>query len=543
MGRLNLLWENLKSLGGRKLAALALTFLSVVGLLGVGAYQLSRPSLETLYAGLDRDDVSRIGAALKASAIPFDINPEGNTISVHYGQTAQARMLLAERGLPQSANAGYELFDKVGALGLTSFMQEITRVRAIEGELARTIQLIRGVKAARVHIVMPDEGSFRRAKQPPSASVVIRTEGPDDSSAAQAIRHLVAAALPGMTVDQVTVLNTDGMILTSSDGDATDAVPVKTVSLEKSVSRDIQDNIRKTLTPYLRLPNFQVSVRARINTDRRQTSETIYDPESKVERSIRTVKENSISQNASSAAATSVERNIPQEKPPVADGKQSNDENKKSEELTNYEVSTKTVTTVSGGYTIENLAIAVLINRGAFGNANQAPPKPDVLERQLKEIEQIVASSAGVNKERGDVLKVAAVDFTFNEHEMAPMETPGLADAFHHSFGSIVNAVTMLVIAALIVIFGLKPASRALLAEQPVERVEEPQLLGMEAPFELEAQPAAPEIPAVQELEAFDELTGIARNSARKKLERLIDADELRAASILKRWMRSEEMA
>ncbi len=300
MDQLNLLLDNLKALGGRKLAALGLVFGLVVGVVSIAGYFLSRPAFEPLYAGLDREDVSRIGAALKSSGIPFDVNPEGNTVSVSYGQTAPARMLLAERGLPQSANAGYELFDKVGALGLTSFMQEVTKVRALEGELARTIQLIRGVKAARVHIVMPDEGSFRRAKQPPSASVIIRTEGPDDSSAAQAIRHLVASSLPGMNVDQVTVLNTDGMILSSSDGEATDAVPVKTLTLEKNISRDIQDNIRRTLTPYLRLPNFQVSVRARVNTDRKQTNETIYDPESRVERSVRSVKENSRKTTAAS---------------------------------------------------------------------------------------------------------------------------------------------------------------------------------------------------------------------------------------------------
>ena len=105
-------------------------------------------------------------------AIPFIVRP---------GQTAQARTLLADKGLPNSANAGYELFDKIGSLGLTSFMQEITRVRALEGEIARTIQALKGVKAARVHIVMPARGSFRREQLPPSASVVLRTDGPAEA--------------------------------------------------------------------------------------------------------------------------------------------------------------------------------------------------------------------------------------------------------------------------------------------------------------------------------------------------------------------------
>ena len=124
--------------------------------------------------------MTRIGAALNEAGIPFDVNADGSAVLVRYGQTATARMLLAEKGLPQSANAGYELFDRMGSFGLTSFMQEVTRVRVLEGEIARTIQSLNGVKAARVHIVVPEEGSFRRAQHPPSASVVIRTDSPDE---------------------------------------------------------------------------------------------------------------------------------------------------------------------------------------------------------------------------------------------------------------------------------------------------------------------------------------------------------------------------
>ena len=131
----------------------------------LGGIYLSRPQMDVLYSGLDREDVTRIGAALNEAGIQFDVNADGTAVLVSYGQTAAARMLLAEKGLPQSANAGYELFDQLGSFGLTSFMQDVTRVRALEGEIARTIQSLNGVKAARVHIVMADEGSFRRTPQ------------------------------------------------------------------------------------------------------------------------------------------------------------------------------------------------------------------------------------------------------------------------------------------------------------------------------------------------------------------------------------------
>ena len=169
--------ENLRQLGARKLVALGVIGLLVFALTGLAGYMLSRPAFEPLYSGLDRSDVGRVGSALREAGISFDVSADGTAVLVPYGQTAQARMILAEKGLPANANSGYELFDKLGSLGLTSFMQEVTRVRAIEGELARTIQLMKGVKAARVHIVLPDEGSFRRQRKPSSASVVLRMEG------------------------------------------------------------------------------------------------------------------------------------------------------------------------------------------------------------------------------------------------------------------------------------------------------------------------------------------------------------------------------
>ncbi|WP_036289439.1 flagellar basal-body MS-ring/collar protein FliF [Methylosinus sp. PW1] len=546
MDRLIQLRDNLLGLGPRKLAALAMIFVLVLAVTGVAAYYLSRPNFEVLYAGLDREDVSRIGAALKSNGIPFDINPEGNAVSVHYGQTAQARMMLAERGLPQSANAGYELFDKVGSLGLTSFMQEVTRIRALEGELARTIQLIRGVKAARVHIVLADEGSFRRAKQPPSASVVIRTESPDDSKAAHAIRHLVAASIPGMTVDQVTVLNTDGMLLTTSEGDESDAVPGKTLTLERTVAKDIQDNIRRTLTPYLRLSNFQVSVRTRINTDRKQTNETIFDPESRVERSVRVVKENSTSQNNSTTGSTGSDRNIPQDnKQSASEGKQSNDENKKNEELTNFELSSKTITTVSGGYTVENISIAVLVNRASLGGSGKDAPKPDAVERQIKEIEQLVSTAAGLHKERGDTVKISAVEFMPNENDMGPVEAPGWADALTHQLGSVINALALIAVTVMLVIFGLRPATRALLAETPSAALAEnaSPMLDLDDGIELPFTPLeAPEFTMAAAIDTglIEDIADQEKFTQQKRLEQLIEADEAQAVAILKQWMYAE---
>ena len=425
--QLERLWTSLLGLGARRLAGLGIVGVTVFAVVGFGSYYLSRPDFETLYIGLNAQDVSRIGAALKEAGVTFDVNAQGNAVSVRRGQTSQARMLLAEKGLPTSSNAGYELFDKMGSMGLTSFMQEITRLRALEGEIARTIQAMKGVKGARVHIVLQDTGSFRRTRQQPSASVIIRTESVDDISSAAAIRHLVAAAVPGMTVDQVTVLNTDGVLM-AAGSDAFNASPAKMLTLEKTLGKELHDNVMQTLAPYLGLDNMRVSVALRLNTDKRQINETNFNPEGKTERSVRTVKETGSSQNSNANKATvGVEQNIPADQATTAGpgGDQNKKQNERREELTNYEVSSKTTQTISEGYKVENLAIAVVVNRKRMIAALGDGAAPDALDKQLKEVERLVGSAAGVDAKRGDRITVAAVEFLPNDRAEA-LPAPGL---------------------------------------------------------------------------------------------------------------------
>jgi flagellar M-ring protein FliF len=546
------LWNNLLALGARRLAVLGVMGLSVFAVMVLAGYYLSRPTTEVLYSGLDRQDVAGIGSALKEAGIPFDVSADGASVVVPVGQTAMARMTLAEKGLPHSNSVGNELFDKLGSLGLTSFMQEVTRVRAMEGELARTIQMMRGVKAARVHIVMADEGSFRRARQPPSASVVIRTESADDRSTAQAIRHLVSAALPGMTVDEVTVLNVDGLLL-ASGSDSADREPGNMLALEKSVAQDIQDSVRKTLAPYLSLRNFQISVAARLNTDKKQVNETTYDPESRVERSVRVVKENTSSQNSDGQSPTGVERNLPQAKPTANDAKQSNDQTKKNEELTNYEVSSKTVSTVSSGFVVEGLSVAVLVNRQGITASLGDKATPEAIDKQVKEIEQLVSSAAGLRKERGDTIKVSVVDFVDSGRELEPVEGPSLTEQVMRQSGTLVSAGTVLLVAVLLIWLGLRPATKALLAAPNPNRD------GPIAFLPDGSNTAVGDFAAIvnnqdgnsgnllpEPQDGDDMLRDILarkNKNPQKQLEQLVDYDEGQAAAILKQWIRQGENA
>jgi flagellar M-ring protein FliF len=532
------LLNNLVQLGPRRLMALGLIgFVVLVSVVG-GAYYLSRPEFETLYTGLSREDVTRIGAALRESNIAFDVSSAGDAVSVRPSQTMQARMLLAEKGLPTSANSGYELFDKIGSLGLTSFMQEVTKLRALEGEIARTVQLMKGVKAARVHIVLPVRGSFRATQQPPSASVVLRTDGAVEARTAQSIRHLVAAAVPGMTRDKVTVLDADGTLLLAEEDDVS-AAPIKMASLQKLVGQMVQENIRKALTPYLGLDNFEVSVAPQLNTDKRQTNETVYDPEGRAERSVRAVREKDSSQNADRQTPTTVQQNLPDQQVNAGGTKNSSEEKQRREDVTNFEVSSKTTTTVSDGFAVKKLFIAVLINRARLladlgDGANQAN-----IDSKIAEVSQLAATAGGLDRQRGDQIQVTAVDFVEGSRELAPVPPIGIVEMLNRQMGSLINAATILAVAAMLVWFGLRPAVNGILTHrQQQEQVE----LADDVTGLLPADMAQSEREHA-ELNLVEDLADKMQRTPQKRLEQIVRLDQMQAAAILKDWMRREEAA
>jgi flagellar M-ring protein FliF len=543
LAQIERLWANLRGLGVRRLSALALIGVAVFATTGVAGYYLSRPAMETLYSGLDRDDIAAIGAALREAGVPFDVNAESTVVLTPAGQAAAARMILAEKGLPRSGAIGNELYDKLGSLGLTSFMQDVTRLRALEGELARTIQMMRTVKAARVHIVLADEGSFRRERQPSSASVVIRTDGGDDRATGQAIRHLVASAVPGMKLEDVTVLNVDGSLL-AYGADSVEKSPDNLLALEKEVSQLIRENVSRTLTPYLSAQNFQISVAARLNADKTQTNETIYNPDSRVERSVRVTKEQQSSQNAAGEQPASVEANLPKPKLTGGESKQSNDQTQKREELTNYEVSSKSIQTTSAGFVVQNLSVAVLINRAALAASLGGKPSTEAVDAQVHEIEQLVGSAAGLNRQRGDAIKISVVDFVDSSRDLEPAAGPSLVEILARQTGSILNAAAIVVAAGMMLWFGVRPAMRMAFAPPRIAAAEDARGESGRTPAlgapEGDSQPG--ESILIETDANHDEFMQalIARrdNGPERKLLKLIEFDENHAAAILKQWIR-----
>lgn len=517
------------------LGSLALiTFMTI----GLSSYFLSKPTQETLYSGLDAEDVTRIGAALNAAGISYDISPDGKSVTVPLGRTARARMLLAEKGLPRSDNAGYELFDKMGSLGLTSFMQEVTRVRALEGEIARTIQTLQGVRAARVHLVMPDHGSFRSNRKLPSASVVIRADASATFKAASAIRHLVSGAIPGLTVDRVSVMSTDGTLMASGD-DAVTAAPRNMVSLENQVAQQLRDNVSRTLIPFLGVGNFHASISARLNTDQRTTNEVVFDPETRVERSTKVVKQVDNSKNKRGNAETSVQQDIPLEESNTSVGENSSQSKERREETTNYEINSKKVATSSNGYRIDQLAVAVVVNKARLGQLLEAGGKNSNQDALIEEITQLVASAVGYDKKRGDTFKLTSVDFVDNGTTLEALPGPGFISKLADHTGSFVNGAAMIVTVVIFVWFGLKPALKQLLDADPQRAEAITDESDEEVPVDMTDDAL---------LDGGFDFSGGGdeplrledSNSSQEQLRTLFENDQDRAVMILKRWSQAE---
>lgn len=529
--RVEQMLANLKDLGPRRLVALAAVAIATLIVVGVGASYLAKPQREVLYTGLDREDVTRIGGVLSDAKISFDVAADGSAILVNHADTAPARMLLAENGLPRSPNAGYELFDEIGSFGLTSFMQEVTRVRALEGELARTIQGMQGVSAARVHLVMSDRGSFTRQQRPASASVVIRTDGAKGDASSDAIRHLVAGAIPGMEMGGVTVLDTRGAVLASGD-DPQNQSSGRLSRLQKETNTALEEQIRKTLVPFLGVQNFTVSVTSRLNIDQLRENETTFDPEGAVPVSRRSVREEESAQNSNLDEPVTVQQNIPQEELPTAGGTDTREDKTRREELTNFNVPSKTVERIRDGFTVERLSIAVLINQDRLvANAEDDNGVP--VDAQIGDIEALVRTAAGFSADRGDQLKVATVPFAPERDALDAVPAEGWLATINRQFGTIVNAGIVLVVAVLLIWFGLRPAVRALMA-QPKTR---------DAMGDLIAAAGDGSGSPEEEFNLIESLKAKMGKTPQTRLEQVVDYDPEKAAGLLKQWLLSAERA
>ncbi len=371
---MNPFMQQLKNLGPARLAAMAGVSVGLIAFIVFFATRFSSSPMELLYGNLNQVDSREIVRQLELSGVNFQINQDGSEIMVPADEVTRVRLQMAELALPSGGSVGYELFDEMDALGATNFMQNVNLVRALEGELSRTVRSIDGVQSARVHLVMPQREMFTRETQEPTASVYVKmSSGRLDANQVQAVQHIIAAAVPKLKPNNISIVDERGTLLSRTFAAADEMIAVQQdearVNLENRLSSTIIEMVESSLGP----GKVRAEVRAEMDFDRVVTEEEIYDPDGSVPRSTVTVDENLQTLETDPDNVT-VGQNLPDAQFQDQGGPRSSSSEQRTEETVNFEISRRVVNQIresSTTWTATQKAASSPLWKNATGN----PPR------------------------------------------------------------------------------------------------------------------------------------------------------------------------
>ena len=405
-------FDFVKSLGAARMAAMAAVTLGLVGFFSFLIVQMSQPQMVPLFTDLSMEDSSAIIKDLERQAIPYEMKNDGAIVMAPKDKVARLRMKLAEGGLPKGGGVGYEIFDKSDALGATSFIQNINHLRALEGELSRTIRGIDRVQAARVHLVLPDRPLFARDKAEATASIVLKVRGSLEPQQVRAIRHLVATAVNGMKPERVSVIDETGKLL--ADGAAQDDSQggAGTDERKSAYENRLRQQVEAIVSSVVGPGHARVQLTADFDVNRITQTSDKFDPDGRVLRSSQTREEQSSTSDGKEGGPVSASTELPgTNKPDTATVR---DQNKKTEEIANYEISRVTKTEVIEAGRVNRISAAVLVDgiyaKNDKGEMAYQPRGKEEIDR----IAALVRSAVGFDAKRGDQVEVVNLRFADN---------------------------------------------------------------------------------------------------------------------------------
>ncbi len=543
--------------------------LAAVGAMGFGlivffifiSTRLSSGQMRLLYTELSPQDQNAIIRELEAAKVTYSVSENTGEIQVGAKEVGRVRMLLAEKGLPEGGSIGYEIFDKESSLGTTRFDQDMKQLRALEGELTRTVNTLKPVESARVHLVLPKRELFSRDTRPSSASVFLKLKSGRKLDAEQvlAIQHLIAAAVPELNPKHVSIVDQSGNLLANGrdDGDAISTANVEKLRLahEQNLMISIEDMIAKIVG----VGKVRATVTADMDYDRLTTSNELYDPDGQVARSTQTVAENE-NETESDKNNVSVENNLPglPEGEGAAGGNRRTSE--RTEEITNFEISKTVKNHVREGGQVRTLSVAVLIDGTYTKNKDGKLEYQARTKQELDNIRSLVASAIGYNEKRGDKLEVINMRFAEGEDLFVANEPEVMFlgmnkdDLFRMAETGVLGLVSILV-----VLLVLRPMASKLLT--PREETAQPFATNPDGTLMLdgEGRPMLASVPQIGTLmiekngqagegeeqgeEVMVDLASVdgkIKASSIQKVNEIIDRYPNEAVAILRGWMFQE---
>lgn len=552
---MNNLLQTLRNLGPARLAAIGGVGLLLIGFFVYLTTRLSTPEMELLYAELQQTEAAAIAKKLEEAKVPFTVDKTGTKIMVPADQVGPMRMRMAAQGLPSGGSVGYELFDKGEGFGATSFMQNINHLRALEGEMARTVQTLNGVQQARVHLVLPKRELFARQQNPATASVFLKLRPGAQLSREniQAIQQLIAASVPNLDPNRISIVDDKGKLLARGTGsDTAEAMMAsaeeKKQAYEGRLARTIEDLLGRTLG----YGKVRAEVSADLDFDRITTQSEIFDPESQVVRSTQTVTESNESSDRDPLAPVTVDQNLPTSQASSSASPLSSNKSNRNEETINYEITKTTKSHVREAGTVRRLSVAVLVD-GTYQTSKEAPPAYQPRsEQEIESIKALVRSAVGLDAVRGDSLEVVNLRFWSPEDDIQKPEELFMGMTKDDLF-RIAEMVVLGIVAVLIILLVIRPLiSRAFEKAEMQEEDEMDRLLtdqagmpaALAAPTGALAQDLALEAAqADEELEQMIDINrveGRVRASSLRKVGEIVDKHPEEAVSILRNWLYQE---
>jgi flagellar M-ring protein FliF len=439
---------------------------ALIGFFAFVIMRVTTPQMTTLFTDLSTEDSSGIIKELERQAIPYELRNDGATIMVPKDKVTRLRMKLAEGGMPKGGGVGYEIFDKSDALGTTTFVQNINHLRALEGELSRTIRAIDRVQAARVHLVLPERPLFSRETPEPSASIVLRVRGALEPQQIRAIRHVVASAVSGLKPQRVSIVDETGQLLAdgaATDGDAT-AGDERRTAYEKRTQKQVEDIVSSVVGA----GRARVKVAADFDYNKITETSDKFDPEGRVLRSSQTREESSLT--ADNSGQVTVNNELP--------GNQNNDnaarakdQSKKSEETNNYEISRTTKTEVTEAGRVNRISVAVLVDGSYAKNEKGEMVYQDRSKDELDRIAALVRSAIGFDQKRGDQVEVVNLRFADPPMVTPIVEPTGLLGMLQFTKDDVMYVIelgVMMLLGLVVLFMVVRPLVKRIVAADPV---------------------------------------------------------------------------
>lgn len=488
-------------------------------------------SYKVLFSGLNQEDAGEVIAKLKEQRIPYKLSENGAAIMVPATQVYEVRLSLAGEGLPRGGGVGFEIFNQTG-FGQTDFVQRLNYQRALQGELARTIRNFQQVIEARVHIATPKESVFIEDEKPPTASISVKLRGREKLSQheIQSIVNLVASAVPGLSADNITLVDTSGRLLYRKQADGDGMLTGNQLEYQIKIEDSLRQKVETMLEEVVGVNRARARVTAEIDFNKVEKTEESFDPEAQVVRSEQMLTENDPNSGAVSQGIPGVKGELATFAEEGGEGSVGGRYNRNNV-TRNYEISKQTRHILDKGGAVKRLSIAVMVD-GSYEKSVDKDGKASLkylprTPEEMKNLEKLVRNAIGYNEERGDQVELASLPFALSS---VPEPEPDSMEKYRSIMEWLAMPLVYLLVAVMVLLFVIKPFFKILAAKQT-----EPRHTGS---IPRAGEHAAASAGAGAEEEDFSLAPrGL---TDQERIYRLAKSDPDRAADLVRRWLREE---